>query len=582
MKLFHHDSPVHDDSPPGGTHPPDPRHRDWAPHPRGGSTASKLVALVLIWAIGYGAYFWFVRRVVVGPGEVMVLMKKDGSRSLPGDQVIVPRPPDSDKDPSGYAQWEKDYGDCNGILEQVYPEGTYFGFSPFDYEREVISSDQVAATAIIPNGKVGIVIRKFGKSLPAGQVLADPNAAERGPLPGVLEPGRYNEYANPYAYQVLQVDPVQVNPGYRGVVTVMAGAMPASPNEYLVDQGEQGTQKITEPEGFRFINPFVRRVTPISIQSQRFEMSIDPKTGEADPIRFPSSDGFDIQIEGFVEWSISPEDLPLIYVQYSEGGELAPLLEEKVILPYARGFCRLVGSQYTGRDFISGDTKEKFRLQFEQMLRDACAKQGVTIRQAWIRNIIPPDKIREPITQRGQALQQINTLQQQIQVAKSNADLATQEEMRNQNDKIGVSNKQVVTVVKQAEQTRDVAVTQANQDLEVAKLRLEAARQQAAAIVSRGTAEADVILLQKQAEAEPLARQVAAFGDGNALAQYYFYQKVAPSIKSILTTTDSPLVDVLKRLSEAPTKPSGPVTTQPSMDFLTPSAAATEVQHGKD
>jgi len=91
----------------------------------------------------------------------------------------------------------------------------------------VISSDQVAATAIIPNGKVGIVIRKFGKSLSAGQVLADPDAAERGPLPIVLEPGRYNEYANPYAYQVLQVDPVQVNPGNRGVVTVMAGAMPA-------------------------------------------------------------------------------------------------------------------------------------------------------------------------------------------------------------------------------------------------------------------------------------------------------------------------------------------------------------------
>jgi hypothetical protein len=547
-----------------------------------GGLWSRLVAAILVWAIGYGFYFWEVRRVVVGPGEVLVLVKKNGSSSLPGDQIIVPRPPDQQKDPAAFAQWDKQYGDCNGILEQVYAEGTYFGFSPFDYEREVIPADQVAATAIISNGKVGIVVRKFGAPLPPGQVLADDG--QRGPLPIVLQPGRYNDYANPYAFEIKQVDPIQVNPGFRGVVTVMAGRSPANPNEYLVDDGERGTQKVTEPEGFRYVNPYVKRITPISIQSQRFEMSADPQTGKSDPIVFPSSDGFDIQVEGFVEWSISPDDLPLIYVQYSEGGELAPLLEEKVILPYARGFCRLVGSQYTGRDFISGDTKEKFRLQFEAMLREACAKQGVQVRQAWIRNIIPPDKIRQPITERGQALQQIYTLQQQIQVAKSNADLATQEEMRNQNDQVGQANKQVVTVLKQAEQSRDVAVTKASQDLEVAKLRLESARQQAAAIVSRGQAEANVILLQKQAEAEPLRQQVAAFGDGDSLAQYYFYQKVAPAIKSILTTTDSPLADVLRRLSVGTAKGSAALapTTQPLIDSLASPTPELEVSHGKN
>jgi regulator of protease activity HflC (stomatin/prohibitin superfamily) len=86
-------------------------------------------------------------------------------------------------------------------------------------------------------------------------------------------------------------------------------------------------------------------------------------------------------------------------------------------------------------------------------------------------------------------------------------------------------------------------------------LRLESAKQQAAAIIARGQADADVILLQKQAEAEPLQQQVAAFGDGNALAQYTFFQKVAPAIKSILTTTDSPLADVLRKLSDGTTRP---------------------------
>lgn len=505
--------------------------------------------------MSYLAYFWLVRRVVVSAGQVLVVMKKDGSRSLPGDQIIVPRPPAresfaSDADyHKAYDSWDTQYGDCNGILEQVYPEGTYFGFSPFDYQREVI---EIADTAIVPNGKVGVVVRKFGSPLPPGHVLADPDKNERGPLPILLQPARYNQYANPYAYEILHVDPVQVNPGYRGVVTVMAGVPATQPDEYLVGVGEQGTQRASEPEGFRYVNPYVKRVTPVSIQSQRFEMSIDPKTGKEDPLQFPSADGFDIQVHGFVEWAIMPDKLPLIYVQYSEGGELVPYLEEKVILPYARSFCRLVGSQYSGRDFIEGETKEKFREEFEQRLREACARQGVEIRQAWIRDISPPEPIREQLAERGRALQEITMLQQQIRVAKSTADLATQTETRNQNEKIGTANTQVVTIVKKAEQAREVALTQANQDLEVAKLHLEAAKEQSEAILAKGRADADVVFLQKQAEAEPLRQQVEAFGGGDAYAQYFFYQRTAPSIRSILTTTDGPLADVFRQLGAPP------------------------------
>src|SRR5579864_2343058 len=80
-----------------------------------------IVAFILALLFIYGAYFWFIRRVVVHQGQVLVLLKKNGARSLSGDQVIIPRPP---TDPSARAQWEKTYGDCNGILEQVYLEGT--------------------------------------------------------------------------------------------------------------------------------------------------------------------------------------------------------------------------------------------------------------------------------------------------------------------------------------------------------------------------------------------------------------------------------------------------------------------------
>lgn len=499
-----------------------------------------LLGLVLTCAILYGGYFWFVRRIVVESDEVLVLMRKDAGKTLPGDQVIIPRPPKPDA--PEHAKWHETYGDCNGIVEQVYQAGTYFAFSPWDYERDVIKLRH----AIVPSDKVGVVIKKFGTPLDPGQVLADPARDQRGPLPLVLKPGQYVEYANPYAYEIKFVDPIVINPGYRGVVTVMAGATPKEPNQYLVNEGETGTQRKFEPEGFRYINVYERRITPVSVQSQRFSM-----TGN-DVIQFPSADSFNIKMEGFVEWSIIPEKLPLLYAQYSEAAELEKHLEEKVILPYSRSFSRLVGSQYTARDFIAGDTKLKFQADFEQKLREACEKQGIEILQALVRDIVPPDDIKNPINEREIAKQQIKSLEQQIQVAKSQADLVTQTETATQNQAIGEANKQVVTIIKRAQQERDVAVTKAQQELAVAKLRLQAAQKEADAQVARGEADANVILLKKQAEAEPLRQQINAFGGGDNYAQFFFYQKVAPSVKSILADTNGPFAEMFKQFSSPP------------------------------
>ena len=520
----------------GGRDGPPRTFADWRSLPLPGGPFL-LVKVLLALLVIYGAYFWLIRRVVVDPDKVLVLMKKDGDRSLDGDQVVIP---DSKSYPGGRDAWEKAYGDVNGIQEGVYLTGTYF-FSPFDYERTV------EPIAEVHPGKVGVVIRLFGDPLPEGQVLADPAKIQRGPLPGILQPGKYPQYSNPHAYKVIEVDPVQVDPGHRGVVTVMAGAPSQRPNEYLVADSEQGVQPVTEPEGFRYVNPFARRITPISVKSQRFEMSGD------DAIRFPSSDGFEIRMEGFVEWSVDPERLPLTYTQYAEATELIPHLEARVILPYSRSFTRLAGSRFTARDFISGDTKLQFQNEFARNLTEACNRQGIIVYQALVRDIVPPDAIKDPINEREVARQRVKTLEEQIKVARSQANLVRQEALSEQNQKIGEANKQVVTIVKRAEQERDVALTKAQQDLEVAKLRLQAAEKQAEATVARGTAEADVVLLQKRAEAEPLKQQVQAFGgDGRSYAQFFFYQKVAPSIKSILTNSDGPFADIFKQYMTQP------------------------------
>src|SRR2546423_8964208 len=106
-----------------------PTGRDWWDFRGwGGRGWRKLAVAMVVLVVGYFLYFWEVRRVVVPQNHVLVLLKKNGGRSLGGDQVIIPRPPAAGS--PEYAEWEKQYGDCNGILEQVYPEGTYFSFSP--------------------------------------------------------------------------------------------------------------------------------------------------------------------------------------------------------------------------------------------------------------------------------------------------------------------------------------------------------------------------------------------------------------------------------------------------------------------
>src|SRR5213082_3515560 len=79
----------------GGGHRPPPLP---TPFWKRGSPIAKAVVLVLICGFVYLCYFWMIRRVHVPSGHVLVLVKKDGTKSLDGDQVIIPGPPDQTQD----------------------------------------------------------------------------------------------------------------------------------------------------------------------------------------------------------------------------------------------------------------------------------------------------------------------------------------------------------------------------------------------------------------------------------------------------------------------------------------------------
>jgi hypothetical protein len=148
---------------------------------------TSLIALLLALPLLAAGYVWFVQRVEVQPGEVLVLIKKIGS-DLPhdaavADQILLyPALLERLGEKSGSTRFK-------GIVYEPLPEGRYFR-DPFFWKRL-----KVPAT-VIASDEVGIRIRRYGRPLAAGRTIAtEPD--ERGPLAEVLKPGRYN--VNPFA-----------------------------------------------------------------------------------------------------------------------------------------------------------------------------------------------------------------------------------------------------------------------------------------------------------------------------------------------------------------------------------------------
>lgn len=490
--------------------------------------------------LGGVCYWWFVQRVEVPPDHVLVLVRKVG-KTIPaqaGDAnfesnvVLYPEllaalgeSPDSRK--------------YKGILLDSLPEGRYF-YDPFFYMRVVIPAQ------LVSQNEVGILVRKYGRALPPGKTVAtEPD--ERGPIGEPLRPGKQN--LNPYAYELKRVPPVVIPAGHVGVQTLLSGPDPADANSYIVQTGERGVQPDVLPPGMYYNNPYVRRIDVIDARSH----TIDLHAQEA--IQFPSNDSFDIVLDCTVEYAIRQDQAPYVMVAIGDHEDV----KEKLILPYARSLSRIEGSKLFARDFISGEARSAFQQRLFEGLREQCYAQGIEIRATLIRRIVPPAEIADPISDRQIAGQQVMQFENEMKLAEAEARLVEQQEMQRQNQAIGQANREVVALVVEAEQRKAVAITEANRGLQVARLGLEAARQEAQAIQARGEAEAEVVRLHLEAQTAPLRDAVAAFGDGEAYAQFHFYQKLGPALKSVLASTEGPFAEIFRSLAaQRPVSPSEP------------------------
>ncbi len=457
-----------------------------------------LVALVLFLPI----WFWFFCRIEPGPGEIAVLLRKTG-QNLPSGEILALQPGQK------------------GIQLEVLPEGRYFR-NPYTWGW------QISRITDIPAGKLGVLTRLYGKDLPPGEIIA--GEGTKGIVADVLRPGKYR--INPYAYAVELFDAITIRPGYIGVVTALTGKdvlnsdLPAAErNVFLVGAGQKGVIPQTMDSGTYYLNPYMFNVVEVLLQSQRFEMS-----GE-DAISFLTLDGFTVNVEGTIEYALMPDKAALLTHKV---GDMEDILK-KIILPRARGFSRIEGSKNPAKNYIMGDTRQKFQDNLEKHLQEKCAEWGVAIKSVLIRNISPPDEIASIIRDREVAVQTARKFEQQIEQAKSKAELTKQEMLAQQNkEKVEADTARIRAVIL-AQQGMAVQLTAANKELEVAKLENDAATAQAQAILSRAGAERDVIKMNNEAEAAVIANQIAAFGTGLNMARYVFYQKVGPRIQSVLT-----------------------------------------------
>ena len=468
-------------------------------------------------------WFWYYWRIEPKAGEIAVLIRKTGTPLASGKIIAT----------------EKNE---KGIHLDVLPEGRYF-YNPFTWSWKYFHITD------IPAGKFGVKIRLYGNDLPTGKIIAGEN--EKGILEEVLMPGRYR--INPYAYETRIFEAISIPSGQVGVVTKLTGKdmlnipPPEKLNAFIAAEEDKGVQASVLEPGTYYLNPYLYMVTPVNLKSQRFEMS-----GEGS-IVFLSLDGFDISVEGTIEWAVRQEAAPLIT---TEVGDLDDVLN-KIILPTARGFSRLEGSKKPAIDYIMGDTRQQFQDKLSEHLKSVCIERGIEIRSVLIRNIMPPQEIASIIRERQIAVQDRRKYEQQIAEAKSRAELAKQVELAVQNREKTEQETVKIRAVINAQQFQSVALTEANRNLEVAKLHNEAADFQARAIIAKGEAERDVIRYKREAESNALSEKAKAFSSGMNFTQYTFYKKIAGRVKNIFTDDKGAFGNIFDSLSAGKQKGGG-------------------------
>jgi hypothetical protein len=512
-----------------------------------GLTAVALVIAQQFWR-------WEVERVEVPPAKFLILVHRWG-RDLPEGEIVAP---------------DDTY---KGVMLHELPEGRHF-LNPFFWGREIHDLIDV------PKDQCLVLTRLFGKEIPRerldqGDVLA--GEGERGIVKDVLGPGSYRLNAHAYAWS--QVKAVEVRADQVGVKCLKVGkdprTLPADPKRspYVVPDGYRGVQEKLVSSGTYYVNPYVETIVPVEVRSHRVELT---------DIKFPSRDGFYLKPQVLVEYAVQTSKAPELMVRLADEGVLhqedstpeqqaSNEILQKVILPHIRGYARIEGSNFDARDFIITPTagtdakavnsREALQRALLAKVKPKCKELGIDIRAVTLAELVPPIELAKQISDREQARVEQEKNKVQLRQFKTMQDLRAAEGRKQQAKEKVEAETRLIQAKTQADQLKEVAESSLKNELDNAQLRLEAAKLQAKAILSKGNSEATVINAQNEAEVAGLRKAILGFRSVQDFAQFQIMKRLGPALTEIFASDESDFAKLFSTFLNGPQAPPKTKTT---------------------
>ncbi|PCJ20307.1 MAG: hypothetical protein COB02_04535 [Candidatus Cloacimonadota bacterium] len=484
----------------------------------------KKVVIFFTIAIGASFLLWLILgfRINVPQNKILVLTKLFGTSPKQGSIVSL-------------------NSSQKGIQYDVKSEGWHW-YSSFIWKREIYPA------TIIEAKELGVLIRQYGEPLENGKVLASPldlNVAKetdtRGIVAEVLKPGKYN--INPYAYKIVKFPVSEVPAGHVGIIIDKTGNDHSGFN-YLASIGQKGIRKETKSPGTYYINPFVNKVIPYNIRVQKTDFD------GYKAISFMSYDSYEIKLTATVEWRVDKSRASEVYARI---GSLKDI-ENKIIIPFARSYCRIIGAKSLAREYISGDARQSIQVKFKEMLKEKSGEHGILISSVLIKKIVPPLVLREVINKRGLEKETREKLLKDIEKVKSDAQVAKRrEEIKKSQARVEeiILKRNLLTKVKG---DRTIALKRSNKNLAIARVDIKTAAVEKQTIIAKGEADLISEFNKKRAEAEALRMEISSFGSGKEFAKFKFNKKI--DIQKVFTNDDSPIAMMLNQFG-MPSKENG-------------------------
>jgi regulator of protease activity HflC (stomatin/prohibitin superfamily) len=451
------------------------------------------LAVVVLVAAAVAAYAvvwrWMICRTYCPIGHSLLVARKTGT----------PAPRDAY---AGEGQ--------QGVLEQLAGPGRHF-FNPWTYSVREIED------LFIPAGQIGVVKNNVGRDLPQGRFLAGPD--EKGTQKVVLTPGTWR--LNLHGQKVQTVGATIIQPGYVGVQTLREG-------------DKKGILDDTLQPGYYNINPREIRVDVLEIgyrvwtahtqfTTVRGKRVVKPDTG----VSFPLADGKEMYLDFAVVWGVFPREAPRIVREYGT----ITMVESKIIVPQVLSICKNLGSNLTTREFIEGETREKFQNEVTEALQKMGQLKGIHILIALVRGFHPAEDIKETIQARMLAEEEKKTLLIEQETDETAARLEQAEKIVDIAIRDFDAETTALVAGEKEEGTKKAAEIKAQADREVAALKKQEAEVLATALRIEGQAQADVTEALKKADAKKLELLIAAFGGPEAFNLYTFAENLPAELR---------------------------------------------------